>query len=167
MNLLAALGISIGVLIAIWTYVAVGVSGLGLNVWAGIIAWGAYYAAGGGPTGLQKTIASHVSGNIYAFLALLIFGATGGASVPILAILVGVIAFLMCVQAKVALLSFIPGAFMGAATWVGATVGAGGDGGVITQATLMITISMILGALLGYISEVVGKKLARPAAPAV
>lgn len=156
MNLLVALGISIGVLIAIWTYVSVGMAGLGLNVWAGIIAWGAFYAAGGGTTGLQKTIASNVSGNVYAFLAMLIAGMFGG-GVAITAVLVGVIAFLMCVQAKVPMLSFIPGAFLGAATWVGA-----GAGGVLSAATIMVTVSLVLGAILGYVSEIVGKKLAKP-----
>lgn len=157
MNMLVALGISIGVLIAIWTYVAVGITGLGLNVWAGIVAWGTYYAAGGGTTGLQKTIASNVSGNVYAFLAMLIAGTLGG-GVPVTAALVGVIAFLMCVQAKVALLSFIPGAFIGAATWVGA-----GGGGELSATTIRIPISLVLGAILGYVSELVGKKIAKPA----
>lgn len=156
MNMLTALGISIGVLIAIWAYVAIGVTALGLNVWAGIIAWGAFYAAGGGMTGLQKTIASTLSGNVYAFLALLIAGMLGG-SVAVTALLVGVIAFLMCVQASVSLLSFIPGAFLGAATWVGA----GGDA-ALSRASIMIPVSLVLGALLGYLSEMIAKKIAKP-----
>lgn len=157
MNMLTALGISIGVLIAVWAYVALGMPALGLNVWAGVIAWGAFYAAGGGMTGLKKTIASNLSGNIYAFLALLIATQLGG-GVLITALLVGVIAFLMCVQAKVDLLSFIPGAFLGAATWVGA-----GGGAALSSASIMIAISLVIGALLGYISEIAGKKLAKPA----
>lgn len=154
MSLYTALGITIGILIAIWTYICLGYPDLGLIVWAGIIAWGAFYAAGGGTLGLQRTIAAHLSGNFWAFLALLIVGQVGGGT-PVVALLVGVIAFIMCVQANVPLLSFIPGAFMGAATWVGA-----GGGGSLNRASLMIPISMILGAILGYISEALGKKLA-------
>lgn len=157
MNMLTALGISIGVLIAIWAYVALGMTALGLNVWAGVIAWGAFYAAGGGMTGLQKTIASNLSGNVYAFLALLIAGQLGG-GVAVTALLVGVIAFLMCLQAKVSLLSFIPGAFLGAATWVGA-----GGGAALSRASIMIPVSLVLGAVLGYLSEIGGKKIAKPA----
>ncbi len=158
MKLYTALGIAIGVLIAIWTYLAVGTTNLGLVVGAGIVAWGAFFAAGGGTEGLKKTIAANVSGNFWAFLALLVFGMIGGGNLT-LALLVGVIAFLMCVQANIPLLSFIPGAFMGAATWVLANGGAS-----LTRASLMITVSMILGAVFGYISEIVGKKLAaRPA----
>jgi hypothetical protein len=161
MKLYTALGIAIGVLIAIWTFLAVGTTSLGLIVWAGIVAWGAFFAAGGGTEGLKKTIASNLSGNFWAFLALLIFAKVGGGSNLILALLVGVIAFMMCVQANVPLLSFIPGAFLGAATWVAA-----GGGGSLTKASLMISVSMILGAFFGYISEIVGKKLAASPATA-
>lgn len=154
MNLYTALGISIGILIAIWTFVCLGIPGLGLIVWAGIIAWGAFFAAGGGTAGLTKTIAANVSGNLWAFLALLVAGLVGGGAV-VVAILVGIIAFIMCVQANLPVLSFIPGAFLGAATWVGA-----GGGGSLTRASLMIPISMILGAILGYVSEAVGKRIA-------
>ena len=62
MDLLVSLGISIGVLIAVWVYVAVGMPDLGLIVWAGIVAWGTFYAAGGGTEGLKKTIASNLAG---------------------------------------------------------------------------------------------------------
>jgi len=59
MDLLVALGISIGILIAAWAYVAVGMPELGLIVWAGIIAWATFYAAGGGMDGLKKAIADN------------------------------------------------------------------------------------------------------------
>jgi hypothetical protein len=59
------------------------------------------------------------------------------------------------------LLSFIPGAFLGAAVWVGVDVaGANADAGVVDSADIMIAVSLIVGAILGYISEVIGKKLA-------
>ena len=68
MDVLVALAISIGVLIAGWTYVALGPAAL--PVWAGIVAWGCFFAAGGKTTGLTKTIASNLSGVLWAFLAL-------------------------------------------------------------------------------------------------
>ena len=79
MDLLVALGISIGILIGAWVYVAVGMPELGLIVWAGIIAWATFYAAGGG---------------------------------------------------------------------------------MVDAADIMIPVSMVVGAVLGYISEVAGKKMA-------
>jgi hypothetical protein len=161
MDLLVALGISIGILIAAWVYVAVGMPELGLIVWAGIIAWGTFYAAGGGMDGLKKGIASNLAGNFWAAVALYVFNMMGGGNVVVLAIIFGIIAFIFCVQAKIPLLSFIPGAFLGAATWVGVDVaGAAGDGGAVDAADIMIPVSMVVGAVLGYISEIAGKKLA-------
>ncbi len=158
MSLYTALGIAIGVLIAVWTFISVGSADLGLIVWAGIVAWGAFYAAGGGTDGLKRTIAANLSGNFWAFVALFLAASLGGGTL-VLALLVGVIAFIMCVQANLPILSFIPGAFLGAATWVGA-----GGGGSLTRASLMIPVSMVLGAVFGYVSELLGKRLAgRPA----
>ena len=122
MDLLVALGISIGILIAAWAYVAVGMPELGLIVWAGIIAWATFYAAGGGMDGLKKAIASNLAGNFWSAVALYVFNAMGGGNVVVLAIIFGIIAFIFCVQAKIPLLSFIPGVFLGAATWVGVDV---------------------------------------------
>src|SRR6476619_1291558 len=122
MDVLVALGISIGILIAGWTYVALGVAAL--PVWAGIVAWGCFFAAGGKTTGLSKTIASNLSGVLWAYLALTAWGRFGG-GVPVLSVLVGVAALFMVLQAKIPALSFIPGAFLGAATAVSVVVGAG------------------------------------------
>ncbi|HEX6669489.1 MAG TPA: DUF1097 domain-containing protein, partial [Gemmatimonadales bacterium] len=115
MDALVALALSIGVLIAGWTYLAVGVAAL--PVWAGIVAWGCFFAAGGKAEGLVKTIVSNLSGVLWAFLALYLWNSMGG-GVPLLALLVGVAAFIMVIQAKIPALSFIPGAFLGAATAV-------------------------------------------------
>ena len=52
MDVLVALAISIGILIAAWTYVALGVAAL--PVWAGIVAWGCFFAAGGKTTGSES-----------------------------------------------------------------------------------------------------------------
>src|SRR3954451_11124893 len=102
MDVLVALAISIGVLIAAWTYVALGPAAL--PVWAGIVAWGCFFAAGGKTTGLTKTIAANVSGVVWAFLALQAWSRLGG-GVPGLALLVGVAAFFMVIQAKIPALS--------------------------------------------------------------
>ncbi|CAG0950056.1 Inner membrane protein YcdZ [Methylophilaceae bacterium] len=160
MDLVVALGISIGVLIAAWVYVAVGMPDLGLIVWAGIVAWATFYAAGGGADGLKKAIGSNLAGNFWAAVALYVTGVLGG-DVLTLSIAFGVVAFIFCLQSKIPLLAFIPGAFLGAATWVGVDVaGASGDGGVVDVADVMIPVSMVVGAVLGFISEAVGKKLA-------
>jgi hypothetical protein len=68
MDVLVALGVSIGILIAAWTYIALGTAAA-LPVWAGIVAWGCFFAAGGKTTGLTKTVASNLSGVFWAFVA--------------------------------------------------------------------------------------------------
>ena len=160
MDSLVALGISIGVLIAAWVYVSVGMPELGLIVWAGIVAWATFYAAGGGSNGLQKAIASNLAGNFWAAVALYVAAMVAPGNLVALSIIFGIIAFIFCVQAKIPLLAFIPGAFLGAATWVGVDVaGASADNGAFNTADLMISASMVVGAILGYVSEAVGKKL--------
>jgi hypothetical protein len=143
MDALVALGLSIGILIAGWTYIALGVAAL--PVWAGIVAWGCFFAAGGKTEGLTKTIVSNLSGVLWAFVALYVWNSFGD-GVPLLSLLVGIAAFIMVVQAKIPALSFIPGAFLGAATAVSVVVGANGT----WTSTI---IALVAGALLGYVSE--------------
>jgi hypothetical protein len=149
MDALLALALSIGVLIAGWTYLALGVAAL--PVWAGIVAWGCFFAAGGKTTGLAKTIASNLSGVLWAALALYLWNRFGG-GVPMLSLLVGIAAFIMVMQAKVPALSFIPGAFLGAATAVGVVVGANGT-------YVSAIIALVAGAVFGYLSEMLAGAL--------
>ena len=154
MDMLLALALSIGVLIAGWTYVALGPAAL--PVWAGIVAWGTFFAAGGKTTGLTKTIASNLSGVFWAFIALKLSSTLGG-TLPVLSALVGVVALAMVLQSKVAVLSFIPGAFLGAATAVSVVVGASGT-------YTKTIIALVAGAVLGFLSEMIAGKIAKPAA---
>ena len=156
MDALVALALSIGILIAGWTYLALGVAAL--PVWAGIVAWGCFFAAGGKTTGLTKTIASNLSGVLWAFVALYLSNRFGG-GVPMLSLLVGLAAFIMVVQAKIPALSFIPGAFLGAATAVSVVVGANG-----TYTNTII--ALVAGALLGYLSEMLAGALGPKSATA-
>jgi hypothetical protein len=149
MDALLALALSIGILIAGWTYLALGVAAL--PVWAGIVAWGCFFAAGGKTTGLAKTIASNLSGVLWAALALYLWNRFGG-GVPMLSLLVGVAAFIMVMQAKIPALSFIPGAFLGAATAVGVVVGANGT-------YVSVIIALVAGAVFGYLSEMLAGAL--------
>lgn len=153
MDMLLALALSIGVLIAGWTYVALGPAAL--PVWAGIVAWGTFFAAGGKVAGLQKTLASNLSGVLWAFVALTLSARLGG-GLPVLSALVGVVAAAMVLQSKLPPLAFIPGAFLGAATTVSVVVGAAGT-------YVNTIIALIAGAVLGFLSEFLAGKLAKSA----
>ena len=160
MDALVALALSIGVLIAGWTYLALGVAAL--PVWAGIVAWGCFFAAGGKTAGLTKTIAANLSGVLWAFLALYVANRFGG-GVPILSLLVGVAAFFMVLQAKIPALSFIPGAFLGAATTVSVVVGAGST---FPSPYTSTVIALVAGAVFGYLSEMLAGALGPKSATA-
>jgi hypothetical protein len=150
MNMLLALALSIGVLIAVWTYIALGPASL--PVWAGIVAWACFFAAGGKTDGLVKTLASTLSGVFWAFVALTAANALAPGQLPVLALLVGAVAFAMVLQSRIPTLAFIPGAFLGAATAVSVVVGAGGTYPKAIGA-------LIAGAVFGYASELLAGAL--------
>lgn len=139
MSLLVALGISIGVLVGIYGEV----SGMvGLITWVTVISWASFYAAGGKTEGLVKATASNLSGVIWGIVIVFI---SKSLDIPF-ALGIGLVigAFMICVQAHWKVLSFIPGAFLGCASYFG------------TNGNWKVTIiSLIVGSVLGYISEVI------------
>jgi hypothetical protein len=151
MDMLMALAISIGVLIALWVKVGTMAS---LAVPAGIVAWALFYAAGGKTQGLQKVIASTLSGVVWVWLANTLIGAMNMGSVAW--IIIGVVAFLLVIQSKLPVLSFIPGAFCGAAVtaWAAPTN---------PQGYLMVAVALVAGAVLGYLSEMGAGMIAKKA----
>ena len=155
MDVLVALAVSIGILIAAWTYIALGTAAA-LPVWAGIVAWGCFFAAGGKTTGLTKTVASNLSGVFWAFVALYLSASLPG--VGGLSVLVGVAALFMVLQSKIPALSFIPGAFLGAATAVSVVVGAKD---AFPHPWIRTCVALVLGAVFGYLSEMLAGAIAK------
>lgn len=151
MNMLTALAVSIGVLIALWVKVGPMIS---LAVPAGIIAWALFFAAGGKTAGLQKTVAATVSGVVWVWLAMTLVAAANLGNWAW--IVIGVVAALLVLQSRVATLSFIPGAFCGAAVTAGA---APAD----ARGYLMTALALVAGAVLGYVSEMGAGAIAKKA----
>ena len=106
MDMLMALAVSIGVLIALWVKFG-GLIGVAIAVPAGIVAWACFYAAGGKTQGLQKAIAANLSGVVWVLLANLVISGAGLQSFGW--IVIGIVAFLIVMQSKLPVLSFIPG----------------------------------------------------------
>jgi len=71
-------------------------------------------------------------------------------------VFVGIVAFILVMQSRVALLSFIPGAFCGAAVTAWS---APAD----AKGYVMVALALVVGALLGYVSEMAGGMLAKKA----
>src|SRR3989442_13419790 len=61
MNTMTARALMVGVLIAIWAWLA-SVARLNVSMWAGVVALGCFYASGGGVAGVQKKIVAAPSG---------------------------------------------------------------------------------------------------------
>ena len=136
-------GISVGVLAGLWTQVSIELS---LITWVAFVAWACYFAAGGGRTGFVRGLAANLSGVLWAYLASLVIGQLtfNGA----VAIVVVVLAFVLCVQAAAAPLSFIPGAFAGTAVFFG------------TSFDLLGTaLALVVGGMLGWLSDVVAQRI--------
>lgn len=154
---LVLLAITIGLIGVGWVYISVAWAALHLVAWAGVVSWACHYAAGGGKTGLLKALVTTIVGALWGFIALALHAQSGTDSTLLLAVLIGTAAACMVLQSKLPLLDFVPGAFLGAATWVGA-----GGGPSFTVQSTMILVSLVLGALLGFVSEFVGTRLAGP-----
>lgn len=117
MNILLSIAITTGILSGIWGWVAVS---LGLLSWAGFLGCTAYFACPqGGVKGLLISACTVMSG--VAWAQVIIHGAALAPHLQIVGYLMtGVVAFLMCLQARNLLLSFVPGTFIGAcATFAG------------------------------------------------
>lgn len=152
---LLILAVTIGLIGVGWVYVSVGWAALHLVAWAGVVSWACHYAAGGGRTGFVKAVVTTIVGALWGFVALAAHAQLGAESTLLLAVLIGSAATGMVLQSKLPWLDFVPGAFLGAATWVGA-----GGGPTFTPQSTMIIVSLLLGAILGFVSEYAGKRLA-------
>lgn len=131
-----------GILSAIWAFVA---NQFGLLSWAGFLGCTAYFAyPKEGIKGLAVTMATIMSGVIWALA--IIYGSQVFSDISIFGYAVtGIIAFVMCIQAKSVLLAYIPGTFIGACTIFAA------------QGDLSQTIpSLIVGVLFGYAMKMSG-----------
>ena len=110
------------------------------------VAWATFFAAGGGREGCTKGLAANLSGVAWAWVASKVLEqATFDGAV---ALAVTVLAFVLCVQAAVPLLSFIPGAFVGTAVFFGTAFDLGGT-----------VLALVTGAGLGWLSAVLAAKI--------
>ncbi|SFI66948.1 DUF1097 domain-containing protein [Celeribacter neptunius] len=154
MNLITALAISIGALASVATYLCLG-TGLGLQVWALFIGWGAFYHTGGGTASIGKCAVNHAWGAVVATIALFVVATVGG-SVAVTSIIVGVSVVALVLGAHIPALATIPAAVYGYAATAAFALLSGvaiGDLAASVQATALVLISLILGTLFGFVSE--------------
>jgi hypothetical protein len=163
-----ALAISVGVLGAIATWLFLGPLGGALAIWAAFIAWGCFFHCGGSESGLQSAILGNIVGAIVAGITLYVATQTGVADklgLPIWAgICVGIGVAVMVLLANIPLFAAIPAQVYGFASVVALTLMGNGAGnlmmGSLDNPVVVIILSMIVGAIFGYVSEKVAGMLA-------
>jgi hypothetical protein len=159
MDLVTALAVIIGVMGAIATWVAVTAMGTAagpfITIWAIFIAWGSFFHCGGKEAGLRNSAAANIWGAICAAVALIVAQAIGVTAVTA-AICVGVTVAILILGAKVPALGAIPAGVYGYAATAAAVLTGGalsGGPGAIIMAAIAIAVSLVIGNVLGYISE--------------
>jgi hypothetical protein len=159
--------ISVGVLGAIATWLFLGPMGGALAIWAAFIAWGCFFHCGGREQGLQSAILGNIAGAIIAGITLYVVTQTNvGASMPAgvwAGICVGIGVAAMVLLANIPLFAAIPAQVYGFASVVAYTLMT--KDASLTTASLanpvaVIILSMIIGAVFGYVSEKVAGMLA-------
>jgi len=153
---LVGIGTSVGVLAGVWTFASVELAWI---TWVAFVAWACFFAAGGGTSGLAKGLAANLAGVFWGWAISQGLENVGGSTLA-LALMVTVVGFVLCVEAALPLLSFIPGGFAGTAVFFGTGFDLGG-----------VLVAVVAGALLGIVSEKLGAMLqsaidARSQAPA-
>lgn len=166
MDLVTALAIVIGVMGGIAAFVAVQLGNAYLLIWAVFLGWASYYHCGGKEEGLKSSIAANIWGAICGAAAVIAALAIGLSAVTA-GICVGIAVIILILGAKVPALSAIPAGVYGFAATAalflhgGASYGEGA-GGVIKVA-VAVAISMVIGNVLGYISQKIAGSLVKSA----
>jgi hypothetical protein len=169
MDLITALAVSIGVLGGLATFVFLSPFGFGLQIWAAFIGWASFYHCGGKTQGLTSSTLANLWGVLWGALTLLAVTRTGLAdslSLPIWAgICVAIGVGLMILGAKIPIFSAIPAQVYGYAATVAFTLLSNAAGALtlpdLTNPALIVALSLIVGNVLGYISEALAGALAK------
>jgi len=156
------------------TGVVLGLLEQALQIWAIFIAWGCFYHCGGGETGLKNTIICNIAGAVIAWIALLIVVNTGGigGSLPAglwAGIVVGVTVAIMVLLANVPAFATIPAMVYGYASVAAfflLSANANVTAADFTNPLVAVVVSMVIGAVLGWISQKIGVAMAAKAATA-
>ncbi len=156
MNLVTALALVIGVMGGIATYVAVTLGSPFVLIWAIFLGWASFFHCGGGSNGVQSSAIANIWGVVCAVVAFIALTSLGVSALTA-GLCVGVTVIIMILGAHIPMLAAIPSAVYGYAATaalflMGAAAYGEGNGGLI-QLGLAVAVSMVIGNILGWISE--------------
>ncbi len=159
MTMLIALTISIGLLAVAATWLFLGpLAALNFQIWQAFLAWASFYHCGGKTDGFVKTVVCMSFGALVGMASVLLIGQLGGLGVLAAPVAVGIGAAVIVAAAHLPLLSTIPSGVYGFASIAGLIL----LKPMAPMDAILPTIgSIILGAAFGYLSELIGGKLAK------
>jgi len=152
MNSTTTKALSLALVVAVWTVVS-HLGKLQLQLWPVVVGVACFVGAGGGMMGLQKSILGSLSGVVWALVYVSVAGALGHSEVAD-ALIMGAAVFGMVLQARVPLLSYTAGAFVGAATAMGSRA-------VTINGGIRVAIALAIGCVLGIVAERVTEMIGR------
>jgi uncharacterized protein DUF1097 len=158
MTSLVALSVSIGVLGAVATWLALGLLAGVVAIWIIFIAWATYFATGGDVAGLKTTIISGIWGAIMAWVAFFLITKVGVDLPSNLwpSIAVGATVLVLCLGAHVEALKNIPASVYGYAVTAALALPQLPDVHLTamdpSNPLIMAVISIVVGALFGFVS---------------
>jgi hypothetical protein len=166
MPALFALATSVGLLAVVATWLFFGpLEATHAQVWQAFIAWGAHYHCGGKFGGTRDTIVCMSFGAVIGMLAVMLAGTIGALGQFAAPVAVGVGATVIVVSSSFKYLAAIPASVYGfaaiAGLWLLGGAGVLGVGSSVSAALLPTVISIIVGALFGYVSEAVANALTK------
>jgi hypothetical protein len=167
MSQLVALSVSIGVLGGIATILYLK---MGLLIWAGFIAWACFFHSGGDTNAFRSTVIGNAYGAVWAWVAALIilsFPMADTLGLPVWAgIVVGLTVLGLCLGAHIKAFSSIPASVYGYAAVFAYLLQTADSmtkeklmSGSMGNALILVFVSMLIGAIFGFVSGSVGKAL--------
>ena len=157
MTVLIALALSIGVLAVAATWLVFGpLAAFNVQIWQVFIAWACFYHSGGKTDGLQKTVICMIFGALDGMLTVMLIGQLGALGTLAAPIAVGIGAAVIVLAAHISLLSTIPASVYGFASVAGLILLKPMSP---SEAIVPTILSIIIGALFAWVSEVVAGKL--------
>ena len=147
--------LSLGIVAAVWAIIS-HLGKIPLQLWPVFVGLACFLGAGGGVTGLQKSIVSTISGVVWAAIYIAVSVALGRQAV-VDALVIGGAVFGMVYQARFhPLLGYTTGAIAGAATYVAMNFRTFAMNGA-----LRVVIALVIGCVLGIVAERLAEALGR------
>jgi hypothetical protein len=164
-----ALAVVVGVLAVIATWIfGLPVAGEhNLQVWQAFIAWGCHFHSGGGIKGSRTAFVGMTFGAIVGVASIYLAHQLGGLGAFGAPVAVGVGAFVICLASAIPWLAVIPASVYGFAAVAGLVLLGGADGSMwdhSENALLPTAISVLIGAIFGYVSEALTNAITKKSA---